>query len=121
MDPKVLGSVVLRGVVGASEKSGCWGVYETCGMGEAQPKKEPVQRTDFCCLLEGLIYEGLFALLGGRVPCDLMACAGGRAALRQFDPIQAPGPRRPWPSCVGESVSRCEDDLGVERRGSEAG
>ena len=57
----------------------------------------------------------------GWVPCDLMACAGGRAVLGQFDPIQAPVPRRPWLSCVGESGSRCEDDLGVERRGREAG
>jgi hypothetical protein len=57
----------------------------------------------------------------GRMPCDLMACAGGRAAFGQFDPIQAPVPTRPWLSCVGESGSRCEDDLGVERRGREAG
>lgn len=58
---------------------------------------------------------------GGWVPCDLMACAGGRAALGQFDPIQALGPKRPWLSCVGESGSRYEDDLGGERRGWEAG
>ena len=57
----------------------------------------------------------------GWVPCDLMACVGGRVALGHFDPIQAPGPRRPWLSCVGESGSRYEDDLGVERRGWEAG
>lgn len=56
----------------------------------------------------------------GQVTCDLMAYAGGRAALGQFDPIQAPGPTRPWLSCVGESGSLCEDDLGVVRRGSEA-
>ena len=49
-----------------------------------------------------------------------MACAGGRVALGRFDPIQAPGPRRPWLSCVGESGSLCEDDLGVERRAWEA-
>ena len=55
------------------------------------------------------------------VTCDLMAYASERVALGQFDPIQAPGPRRPWLSCVGESGSRCEDDLGVDRRGSEAG
>ena len=55
------------------------------------------------------------------VTCDLMAYASERVALGRFDPIQAPGPRRPWLSCVGESVSRYEDDLGVERRGWEAG
>ena len=54
------------------------------------------------------------------MPCDLMACAGGRVAFGQFDPIQALGPRRPWLSCVGESGSLCEDDLGVERRAWEA-
>ena len=53
--------------------------------------------------------------------CGLMACAGGRALPCQFDPIQAPKARRPWLSCVGESESRCEDDLDVERRGSEVG
>jgi len=57
----------------------------------------------------------------GWVPFDLVACAGGRALPCQFDPIQAPGPRRLWLSCVGESGSRCEDDLGVERRGLEVG
>jgi len=57
----------------------------------------------------------------GWVTCGLMACADGRVTLGQFDPIQTPGPRRPWLSCVGESGSRCEDDLGVERCGSEAG
>lgn len=70
--------------------------------------------------LERLIYEEFFAYWVGQVPCDLMACAGGRAALGQFDPIQAPAPRRPWLSCVGESGSLCEDGLGLERRRREA-
>ena len=55
------------------------------------------------------------------VTCGLTACAGGRVTVGQCDPIQAPVPKRPWLSCVGESGSRCEDDLGVEHRGSEAG
>jgi hypothetical protein len=29
IDPKVLGSVALRDVAGASEKPACWGVYTT--------------------------------------------------------------------------------------------
>jgi hypothetical protein len=33
VDPKVLGAVVLCGVVGANEKPGCLGVYATGGMG----------------------------------------------------------------------------------------
>jgi hypothetical protein len=55
----------------------------------------------------------------GSVPCDLMACVDERVAFGQCDPIQAPGPRRPWLSCVGEFGFRYEDDLGVERRGWE--
>jgi hypothetical protein len=50
-----------------------------------------------------------------------MACVGERAALDQVDPIQPPGPRRPWLSCVGESGSQYGDDLGFERRGWEVG
>jgi len=41
IDPKVLGSDALSGVAGTSEKPGCWGVYATGSMGEAQPKKNP--------------------------------------------------------------------------------
>jgi hypothetical protein len=33
IDPKVLGSVALKGVAGTSEKPGGWGVYATGGMG----------------------------------------------------------------------------------------
>jgi hypothetical protein len=39
IDPKVLGSLALRGVAWASEKPGFLGVCATDGMGEAQPKK----------------------------------------------------------------------------------
>ena len=49
-----------------------------------------------------------------------MACAGGRVALGQCDPILAPGPKRPWLFCVGESGFLCGDDLGFEHRGYEA-
>ena len=119
--PKVLGSVAWRSIASASEKPGCCGVYATGCMGEAQPRTILFYpRTSFAWL-EWLIYEGLFAYWLGWMPCDLMACAGGRAAFGQLDPIQAPRPRRPWLSCVGESGSRYEDDLGVERRGWEAG
>lgn len=50
----------------------------------------------------------------GWVPCEPMACGGGRAAFGQFDPTRARELRRPWPSSVGESGSRYEDDFGVE-------
>ena len=50
----------------------------------------------------------------------LMAYAGGRMIRGRFGPIQTPAPKRPWLSCVYESGSQFEDDLGVERRGSEA-
>jgi len=39
IDPKVLGSVALRGVASASEKPGILGVCATGGLGEAQPQK----------------------------------------------------------------------------------
>ena len=52
----------------------------------------------------------------GLAPCYLTACAGERAALGQFDPIQALGTTMPWLSCVGESGSRYEDDFDVVRR-----
>ena len=65
IDPKVLGSVALRGIASASEKPGCRGVYATGGMGEAQPKTILFDsRTSVPCL-EWFIYEGFFALLGG--------------------------------------------------------
>ena len=64
-----------------------------------------------------LIYEGFFALWAWWMTCDLLACADGRVILGQFGPIQAPRPRRPGLSCVGESESRCEGDLGVGHRG----
>jgi hypothetical protein len=121
IDPKVLGFVALRGVAGASEKPGCWGVYATGGIGEAQPIKNLFYSRTSVVRLEWLIYEGSSLCWVGWVPCDLMSYAGGRVALGQFDPIQAPRPRRPWLSCVCESGSRCEDDLGVDRRGWEAG
>ena len=65
IDPKVLDSVALRGVAGASEKPGCWGVYATGGMGEAQPKRTLFYSRTAIVRLEWLIYEGFFALLGG--------------------------------------------------------
>lgn len=55
------------------------------------------------------------------MPSDLMACADGKVTLGQCDPIQAPGPKRPWLSCVCESESLFEDDLDVAGRGWEAG
>lgn len=90
-------------------------------MGESRPLKDLIYSRTSVVQLEWPIYEGSSLCWAGRVTCDLMAYAGGRAALGQYDPIQAPGPTRPWLSCVGESGSLCEDDLGVERRGSEAG
>jgi len=72
-------------------------------------------------LLKWLIYEGSSLCLVEWVTYSLMTCAGERVTFGQFDPIQAPVPRRPWLSCVGESGSRCEDELAVERCGSEAG
>ena len=90
-------------------------------MGETQLKKICSTHGLLLSGWNGLFMRGSSLCLAGWVTCDLMACAGGRAALGQFDPIQAPGPTRPWLSCVGESGSRCEDDLGVERRGREAG
>ena len=65
IDPKVLGSVASRGVVGASEKPGYWGVYATGGMGEGQPKKNLFYSRTSVVRLEWLIYEGFFTLLGG--------------------------------------------------------
>jgi hypothetical protein len=65
IDPKVLGFVALRGVAGASEKPGCWGVYSTGGIGEAQSKKNPFYSRTSVVRLEWLIYEEFFALLGG--------------------------------------------------------
>jgi hypothetical protein len=65
IDPKVLGSVALRGGGGASEKPGCWGVYATGGIGAAQPKKNLFYSRTSVVRLEGLIFEGFFALLGG--------------------------------------------------------
>jgi len=50
-----------------------------------------------------------------------MACADGRVALGQCDPIQVPGPRKPSLSCVGVSGSLYEDDLDGECHGWEAG
>ena len=49
-----------------------------------------------------------------------MACADGRVALGQCDPIPAPVPRRPWLSGVGESGSLFEAGLDLERLGSMA-
>ena len=115
----LLGSVALRGVAGTSEKLGCWGVYAIGGMGEARPKNLFHSQPPFI-RPKWPIYEGFSPFWVGQMPYDLMACADGRAALGQFDPIQAPAPRRPWLSCVGESGSLCEDDLGVERRRREA-
>ena len=65
IDPKVLGSVVLRGIASASEKPGCCGVYATGGMGKAQPKTILFYSRTSVARLEWLIYEGFFALLGG--------------------------------------------------------
>ena len=65
IDPKVLGSDCLRGVAGANENPGCWGLYEPGGMGEARLNKDPVLLMDFIIQLEWLIYEGSFALFGG--------------------------------------------------------
>ena len=66
IDPKVLGSVVLRGIASASEKPGCRGVYATGGMGKkAQPKTLLFYSRTSVAPLEWLIYEGFFALLGG--------------------------------------------------------
>lgn len=89
-------------------------------MGERRQKKNLLYSQTFVVRLEWPIYEGSSPCWVGQMPYDLMACAGGRAALGQFDPIQAPASRRPWLSCVGESGSLCEDDLGFERRRREA-
>jgi len=49
---------------------GCWAVYATGGIGEAQPKQNlfysqtSLVRLEWL-ILEWLIYEGFFALLGG--------------------------------------------------------
>ena len=65
MDPKVLGSVALRGVAGSSEKSGCWGVYATCGMGEAQSKKNLFYARISVVCLKSLFMRGYSLCLGG--------------------------------------------------------
>ena len=62
----------------------------------------------------------LLVCLAGSAPCGLAACANGRATLDQRNPIQVQGPRKPWLFCVGESESRCDDDLGLELRRSES-
>jgi len=54
IDPKVLGSVALRGIADASEKPMWWGVYATGCMGEAQPQKD-LFYSDFYCPAEWLI------------------------------------------------------------------
>ncbi len=84
--------------------------------------RPPLARlADSIVLLKWLIYGGSSLCLVEGVTYGLMAYAGERVTFGQFDPIQAPVPRRPWLSCVGESGSRCEDELAVERRGLEAG
>jgi hypothetical protein len=66
IDPKVLGTDALSGAAGASEKPGCWSVYATGGMGEAQSTKNLLYpQTSYYVRLEWLIYEGFFGLLGG--------------------------------------------------------
>ncbi len=120
IDPKVLGSVALSGVAGASEKPACW-VSMRRRQGQGSTKK----RTCSTHRLQLSGWNGLFMRDSslcwvGWVTCDLMTCADGRVTLGQFDPIQAPGSRRPWLSCVGESGSQCEDDFGLDRRGWEA-
>ena len=108
---------MLRRITSACEKPGYCDVYAIGGMREAQPKTIRFYSWTSFAWLEWLIYEERFAYWVGWVPCELMACAGGRAACNQLDPIQAPEPRRPWLSYVGESGFQYEDDLGVESRG----
>jgi len=90
-------------------------------MGEAPPQKPGSTHVFLLSDQSNSFMSGSWLCWVGQVPFDLVAFAGGRALPCQFDPIQTQVPRRLWLSCVGESGSRCEDDLGVERRGFEAG
>jgi len=112
----------LKCVAGTNERPGSWGFHATSGMEEAQPINEPTSTHEllFPCW-SGFLMRGSSFYLMGWETSGLMACAGGRVPLGHCDPIQVPGPRRPWLSCVGESGSRCVDALGIERRGAEAG
>jgi hypothetical protein len=64
--------------------------------------------------------DSSISLLVEWVTYGLMAYAGGKVGLGQFDPILAPTPIRPWISCVGESECLFEDDFCVAHRESNA-
>jgi hypothetical protein len=112
----------LKRVAGTNERPGSWGDLRNQRYGGGSTKKEPTSTHEllFPCW-SGFLMRGSSFYLMGWGTSGLMACAGGRVPLGHCDPIQVPGPRRPWLSCVGESGSRCVDALGIERRGAEAG
>lgn len=112
----------LKNVAGTNEMPGSLSLHATNGMGEVQPVKKPTYTYDLLLpCWSGFFMRGSSFCLMGWGTCGLMACVGGRVTLGHCAPIQAPGPRRPWLSCVGESGSRCVGAHAVERRGSEAG